>query len=139
MLIPSCPACGEVNFLTLKQVNTISLPYAGALDLDLAYNRCFKCGTDGDFFGANDTIITNGYAGLRKTGVKNILTKLKEIGACEHYICRMFGISTNTLKEWEDYCTSENYILLCLVMKYPILLSVIEGGFTDLNSKLLLN
>ena len=71
-----CPACGSIDIIDEKKSILIKEPFGGQNNIEIHENICSLCGSRGDFFNQNETLIDETIKKLKQTETNQILEKV---------------------------------------------------------------
>lgn len=127
-----CPACGSVDIIDEKKSILIKEPFGGQDNIEIHENICSTCGSRGDFFNQNETLIDETIKKLKQKSIESILIDFVDSKMSMSSIERALEIPQRTLTKWKNRTTapsSSGVALMRLIKLFPWLLEVAENKY----------
>ncbi|OGD16935.1 hypothetical protein A2V47_05930 [Candidatus Atribacteria bacterium RBG_19FT_COMBO_35_14] len=127
-----CPACGSVDIIDEKKSILIKEPFGGQDNIEIHENICSTCGSRGDFFNQNETLIDETIKKLKQKSIESILNDFVDSKMSMSSIERALEIPQRTLTKWKNRTTapsSSGVALVRLIKLFPWLLEVAENKY----------
>ena len=131
-----CPVCGSDKLERVVQKESISGDLGKELIVDMPHARCVECGSEGDFFNENETVIEKALSTLNKAYIDDALNFFNEKNISFAGIERAVGLPQRTLTKWKNGIstpTAAGIALLKYIRTFPWLIDVAEHKF-DFNT-----
>ena len=132
MKIMRCPECGSEAITENKKNISIKEPFADEVNIEINENVCTSCGSQGDFFDQNETLIDETIKNLKQKSIKNILNDLTDDKMSMSSIERALEMPQRTLTKWKNginYPSSAGIALMRFIKLFPWLLEVAENKY----------
>jgi len=138
-----CPVCGSDKVEKITTTHTISEPFGGTKNISISEVKCNACGSTGDFFNENDSIIESSIKELKQNSINNILNDFSENKISMSAIERALDIPQRTLAKWRSGSsspTATGVALMRFIRLFPWLLDVAENKYDyDYAQKICIN
>jgi DNA-binding transcriptional regulator YiaG len=138
-----CPVCGSDKIERITKEHTISEPFGGTKNISISEVECKACGSTGDFFNENDSIIDSSIKELKQKSINNILNDFSENKISMSAIERALDIPQRTLAKWRSGSsspTATGVALMRFIRLFPWLLDVAENKYDyDYAQKICIN
>jgi len=132
MNIKRCPECGSEAIIENKKNISIKEPFADEVNIEINENICSSCGSQGDFFNQNETLIEETIKNLKQESIKNILNDFIDNKISMSSIERALEMPQRTLTKWKNstnYPSSAGIALMRFIKLFPWLLEVAENKY----------
>jgi len=132
MNIKRCPECGSEAIIENKRNISIKEPFADEVNIEIKQNVCASCGSQGDFFDQNETLIEETIKNLKQKSIKNILNDFTDNKMSMSSIERALEMPQRTLTKWKNstnYPSSAGIALMRFIKLFPWLLEVAENKY----------
>jgi len=127
-----CPACGSIDIIDEKKSILIKEPFGGQNNIEIHENICSLCGSRGDFFNQNETLIDETIKKLKQKSIENILNYFIDSKMSMSSIERALEIPQRTLTKWKNRTnvpSSAGIALMRFIKLFPWLLEVAENKY----------
>lgn len=127
-----CPACGSIDIIDEKKSILIKEPFGGQDNIEIHENICSLCGSRGDFFNQNETLIDEKIKKLKQRSIENILNDFIDSKMSMSSIERALEIPQRTLTKWKNRTnvpSSAGVALMRFIKLFPWLLEVAENKY----------
>ena len=127
-----CPACGSIDIIDEKKSILIKEPFGGQNNIEIHENICSLCGSRGDFFNQNETLIDETIKKLKQKSIENILNDFIDSKMSMSSIERALEIPQRTLTKWKNRTnvpSSAGIALMRFIKLFPWLLEVAENKY----------
>jgi len=127
-----CPACGSIDIIDEKKSILIKEPFGGQNNIEIHENICSLCGSRGDFFNQNETLIDETIKKLKQKSIENILNDFIDSKMSMSSIERALEIPQRTLTKWKNRInvpSSAGIALMRFIKLFPWLLEVAENKY----------
>lgn len=127
-----CPACGSIDIIDEKKNILIKEPFGGQDNIEIHENICSMCGSRGDFFNQNETLIDETIKKLKQRSIKNILNDFIDSKISMSSIERTLEIPQRTLTKWKNRTNVPSSAVIALmrfIKLFPWLLEVAENKY----------
>jgi DNA-binding transcriptional regulator YiaG len=127
-----CPACGSIDIIDEKKSILIKEPFGGQNNIEIHENICSLCGSRGDFFNQNETLIDETIKKLKQKSIENILNNFIDSKISMSSIERALEIPQRTLTKWKNRTnlpSSTGVALMRFIKLFPWLLEVAENKY----------
>jgi len=127
-----CPACGSIDIIDEKKNILIKEPFGGQDNIEIHENICSVCGSRGDFFNQNETLIDETIKKLKQKSVENILNGFLDNKISMSSIERALEMPQRTLTKWKNRTntpSSAGIALMRFIKLFPWLLEVAENKY----------
>ena len=127
-----CPACGSVDITDDKKNILVKEPFGGQENVEIHENICSVCGSRGDFFNQNETLIDETIKKLKQRSIENILNNFIDSKISMSSIERALEIPQRTLTKWKNKTnvpSSAGVALMRFIKLFPWLLEVAENKY----------
>jgi len=127
-----CPACGSIDIIDEKKSILIKEPFGGQDNIEIHENICSICGSRGDFFNQNETLIDETIKKLKQKSIENILNYFIDSKMSMSSIERALEIPQRTLTKWKNRTnapSSAGIALMRFIKLFPWLLEVSENKY----------
>jgi DNA-binding transcriptional regulator YiaG len=127
-----CPACGSIDIIDEKKSILIKEPFGGQNNIEIHENICSLCGSRGDFFNQNETLIDETIKKLKQKSIENILNDFIDSKMSMSSIERALGIPQRTLTKWKNRTnvpSSTGIALMRFIKLFPWLLEIAENKY----------
>jgi len=127
-----CPACGSIDIIDEKKSILIKEPFGGQNNIEIHENICSLCGSRGDFFNQNETLIDETIKKLKQKSIENILNYFIDSKMSMSSIERALEIPQRTLTKWKNRInvpSSAGIALMRFIKLFPWLLEVAENKY----------
>lgn len=138
MNIKRCPECGSKAIIENKKNISIKEPFADEVNIEINENVCSLCGSQGDFFNQNETLIDETIKNLKQKSIKNILNDFTNNKMSMSSIERALEMPQRTLTKWKNstnYPSSAGIALMRLIKLFPWLLEVAENKYNYIEAQ----
>ena len=138
MNIKRCPECGSKAIIENKKNISIKEPFANEVNIEINENVCSLCGSQGDFFNQNETLIDETIKNLKQKSIKNILNDFTNNKMSMSSIERALEMPQRTLTKWKNstnYPSSAGIALMRLIKLFPWLLEVAENKYNYIEAQ----
>jgi len=127
-----CPACGSIDIIDEKKNIFIKEPFGGQDIIEIHENICSICGSRGDFFNQNETLIDETIKKLKQRSIESILNDFIDSKMSMSSIERALEIPQRTLTKWKNRTnvpSSAGVALMRFIKLFPWLLEVAENKY----------
>ena len=127
-----CPVCGSDKLERVVQKESLNGDFGKELIIDVSHAKCVECGSEGDFFNENETVIEKALSTLNKTYIDDALNFFNERNISFAGIERAVGLPQRTLTKWKNGIsspTAAGIALLKYLKTFPWLIDVAEHKF----------
>ena len=127
-----CPACGSIGIIDEKKSILIKEPFGGQDNIEIHENICSICGSRGDFFNQNETLIDETIKKLKQRSIESILNDFIDSKMSMSSIERALEIPQRTLTKWKNRTnvpSSAGIALMRFIKLFPWLLEVAENKY----------
>lgn len=127
-----CPECGSSVVIEKKKNISVTEPFAGRDNIEILENVCSLCGSRGDFFDQNESLIDKTVKNLKQKSVENILDYFIDNKMSMSSIERALEIPQRTFTKWKNKTirtSSAGIALLRFIRLFPWLLEVAENKY----------
>jgi len=127
-----CPACGSIDIIDEKKNILIKEPFGGQDIIEIHENICSICGSRGDFFNQNETLIDETIKKLKQRSIESILNDFIDSKMSMSSIERALEIPQRTLTKWKNRTnvpSSAGIALMRFIKLFPWLLEVAENKY----------
>ena len=127
-----CPACGSIDIIDEKKSILIKEPFGGQDNIEIHENICSICGSRGDFFNQNETLIDETIKKLKQRSIESILNDFIDSKMSMSSIERALEIPQRTLTKWKNrtnVLSSAGIALMRFIKLFPWLLEVAENKY----------
>ena len=127
-----CPACGSIDIIDEKKSILIKEPFGGQDNIEIHENICSICGSRGDFFNQNETLIDETIKKLKQRSIESILNDFIDSKMSMSSIERALEIPQRTLTKWKNRTnvpSSAGIALMRFIKLFPWLLEVAENKY----------
>jgi len=127
-----CPACGSIDIIDEKKNILIKEPFGGQDNIEIHENICSICGSRGDFFNQNETLIDETIKKLKQKSIESILNDFIDSKISMSSIERALEIPQRTLTKWKNRTnapSSTGVALMRFIKLFPWLLEVAENKY----------
>ena len=127
-----CPACGSSDIREEIIDTVIKEPFGGKETIEIHEIVCSVCGSRGDFFDENETVVTETIKKLKQKSIVNILKDFSDGKISMSAIERALEIPQRTLTKWKNenaMPSSTGIALMRLIRLFPWLLEVAERKY----------
>jgi transcriptional regulator with XRE-family HTH domain len=128
----TCTCCGSSNLIETYDDFIIHEPFAGHSTVRVHVLECLECGFAEDDE-ANDLIINNELAVLKRKSMVNVLNDMNKEGYTNASMERILGLPARTLARWKNDMSvspsAAGIALMRIVRTFPWLLNVAEYKF----------
>jgi len=127
-----CPACGSIDIIDEKKNILIKEPFGGQDNIEIHENICSICGSRGDFFNQNETLIDETIKKLKQRSIESILNDFIDSKMSMSSIERALEIPQRTLTKWKNRTnapSSAGVALMRFIKLFPWLLEVAENKY----------
>ena len=127
-----CPTCGSIDIIDEKKNILIKDPFGGQDNIEIHENICSLCGSRGDFFNQNETLIDETIKKLKQKSIENILNDFIDSKMSMSSIERALEIPQRTLTKWKNRTnvpSSAGVALMRFIKLFPWLLEVAENKY----------
>lgn len=127
-----CPACGSSDIRDKIIDTVIKEPFGGEESIEIHEIVCSLCGSRGDFFNENETIVAETIKKLKQKSIVNILKDFSDRKISMSAIERALEIPQRTLTKWKNenaMPSSTGVALMRFIRLFPWLLEVAERKY----------
>lgn len=126
-----CPLCGSNNVTPSEYIEEICEPSGGCMEVTLQRDTCNRCGTEGDFFDINESLIQQASHDLKAKAVQDILSNFSRNNVNFAGMERALGLPQRTFTKWKGGQTPSagSVALLKFLDIFPWLLIVAEEKY----------
>ena len=127
-----CPACGSIDIIDEKKNILIKEPFGGQDNIEINENICSICGSRGDFFNQNESLIDETIKKLKQRSIESILNDFIDSKMSMSSIERALEIPQRTLTKWKNRTnapSSTGVALMRFIKLFPWLLEVAENKY----------
>jgi len=127
-----CPACGSSDIRDEIIGTVIKEPFGGEKTVETHEIVCSLCGSRGDFFNENETVVVETIKKLKQKSTINILKDFSDRKISMSAIERALGIPQRTLTKWKNgnaMPSSTGVALMRFIRLFPWLLEVAERKY----------
>jgi DNA-binding transcriptional regulator YiaG len=127
-----CPACGASDIRDEIIDTVIKEPFGGEKTVETHEIVCSLCGSRGDFFNENETVVVETIKKLKQKSIVNILKDFSDHKISMSAIERALEIPQRTLTKWKNgnaMPSSTGIALMRFIRLFPWLLEVAERKY----------
>jgi hypothetical protein len=125
-----CSTCGSTNIEEFKETKPIKVPYGSEEKVELVFNRCLDCKTEGDFQEKNDELFLQTEKKSMQSSLESIFDFFSQSGLSLAYIERALELPQRTMTRWKAGELSASSIALLRILRtYPWVLEVAEHQY----------
>ncbi|MDO9565120.1 MAG: hypothetical protein Q7J15_00020 [Candidatus Desulfaltia sp.] len=127
-----CPACGSSDIRDEIIDTVIKEPFGGEKTVETHEIVCSLCGSRGDFFNENETVVVETIKKLKQKSIVNILKDFSDRKISMSAIERALEIPQRTLTKWKNgnaIPSSTGIALMRFIRLFPWLLEVAERKY----------
>lgn len=127
-----CPVCGESEISKSQNEEIVKEPFGGQKEIRLTEYTCETCGSTGDFFNENESLMQDCLSVLKSDAVTNILNDFSANKISLSSMERALELPQRTLTKWKNKASkpsSTGVALLKFLRVFPWLLDVAENKY----------
>lgn len=128
----TCPACGENRIEKVQREEILKEPFGGQKRVSLSEYVCGACGSRGDFFNENESLVHNSLSELKSNAVTNILEDFRGNRISLSSMERALELPQRTLTKWKNRASNPSaagVALLKFLRLFPWLIDVAENNY----------
>nr|AGS51576.1 hypothetical protein [uncultured bacterium contig00010] len=129
-----CPVCGSSKIENIIKKESIHGDLGKELTIDVPYEKCIECGSEGNFSGENEKAIEKALSTLNEEYIDEVLNFFDERKISYAGIERAVGLPQRTLTKWKNRNstpTASGIALLKYLRLFPWLIEVAENKFDN--------